>query len=95
MSRSRWIYKTDGSVIQVSDNYLPEPRSALIMGDISPYKSMITGEMIQGRRQHREHLKQHNCIEVGNEFATEKRAPVARGIDREFLRQQIRNQRRK
>jgi hypothetical protein len=39
-----------------------------IVRDIDPYKSMITGEMIGGRRQHREHLKEHRCIEIGNEF---------------------------
>lgn len=38
-----------------------------VIGDIQPYESMITGEMIGGRRQHRDHLKDHNCIEVGNE----------------------------
>ena len=38
-----------------------------MMPDIAPYRSMITGEMITGRRQHREHLKRHDCQEVGNE----------------------------
>lgn len=37
------------------------------MPDIQPYRSMITGEMITGRAQHREHLRQHGCQEVGNE----------------------------
>lgn len=41
-----------------------------VMGDIQPYQSMVTGEMIQGRRQHREHLRQHGVIEVGNERLT-------------------------
>lgn len=39
----------------------------LIIGDIQPYKSMITGEMITSRSKHREHLRQHGCIEIGNE----------------------------
>ncbi len=38
-----------------------------VIGDLNPYESIITGEMIGGRRQHRDHLKDHNCIEVGNE----------------------------
>lgn len=42
-------------------------RSASIMTDIQPYKSMVTGEMISGKRAHREHLRRHNLIEVGNE----------------------------
>lgn len=39
----------------------------MIMPDIQPYKSMVTGEMIMGRSQHKQHLKQHGLIEVGNE----------------------------
>lgn len=46
----------------------PPPAGVMIVRDIDPYKSMITGEMIGGRRQHREHLRQHNRIEVGNEI---------------------------
>jgi putative FmdB family regulatory protein len=38
-----------------------------VAADMSPYKSMITGEMISSRSQHRAHLKAHNCIEIGNE----------------------------
>jgi hypothetical protein len=38
-----------------------------VMTDMQPYKSMITGEMISSRSQHRAHLKAHNCIEIGNE----------------------------
>jgi hypothetical protein len=38
-----------------------------VMTDMQPYKSMITGEMITSRSQHRDHLKAHNCIEIGNE----------------------------
>jgi hypothetical protein len=36
--------------------------------DIQPYRSMITGEMITSRSQHRAHLKAHKCIEIGNEI---------------------------
>jgi hypothetical protein len=38
-----------------------------VIGDIEPYESIITGEQIGGRRQHRDHLRDHGCIEVGNE----------------------------
>ena len=38
-----------------------------IMPDIKPYKSMQTGEMIGSRSKHRNHLKEHNLIEIGNE----------------------------
>lgn len=38
-----------------------------VVPDIQPYQSMVTGEMITSRSQHRAHLKQHNKVEVGNE----------------------------
>jgi hypothetical protein len=46
-----------------------------IMGDIKPYKSMVTGEMIEGRKAHRDHLKRHNVIEVGNDKVSQAAKP--------------------
>ena len=66
--RKRWIYKADGRVIEVGDNHeLPARESPMIMGDIQPYQSMVTGEIINSRSSHREHLKSHNLVEIGNE----------------------------
>lgn len=45
-----------------------EVSAPMVIPDIAGYKSMQTGEWIGGRRQHREHLKQHRLIEVGNEI---------------------------
>lgn len=45
----------------------PRAEGPMVMGDIQPYKSMINGEMITSRSQHREHLKAHGCQELGNE----------------------------
>lgn len=44
-----------------------EVNAPMIMADIQPYQSMVTGEMINSRSQHRSHLKQHQLVEVGNE----------------------------
>ncbi len=38
-----------------------------VVGDLKPYKSMADGSIIEGRAQHREHLRKHGCVEVGNE----------------------------
>lgn len=38
-----------------------------VMPDIKPYQSMITGEIITSRSKHREHLREHGCVEIGNE----------------------------
>jgi hypothetical protein len=46
------------------------PRQATgqtIMRDIKPYKSMLDGSIINSRSTHRDHLRSHECIEVGNE----------------------------
>lgn len=35
--------------------------------DIQPYQSMIDGSWITSRSHHRTHLRDHGCIEIGNE----------------------------
>lgn len=85
--RKRWIYK-DGEAIEI-EKYEPEART-YIMPDIQPYQSMADGSMITGRRQHREHLRQHNCIEIGNEVMETKKAPPS-DSRREVLRAQLAN----
>jgi len=42
-------------------------QSAMVMGDIQPYISQIDGSVINSRSVHRNHLREHKCIEVGNE----------------------------
>jgi hypothetical protein len=75
--RRRYIQQPDGSLLEVTPDYQSQPRAGFfIAGDIGPYKSMITGETIEGRRQHREHLKAHNCVEVGNSFDKPQEKPV-------------------
>lgn len=44
-----------------------QPAGPFVVGDIQPYRSMATGEMIESRSHHRAHLKQHGLIEIGNE----------------------------
>lgn len=43
----------------------------MVAPDIQPYKSMIDGSTITSRSQHRSHLRDHGCIEVGNEVPKE------------------------
>lgn len=51
--------------------WMPEgsftPGGYTVMGDIAPYQSVIDGTLITSRSRHREHLRAHGCIEVGNE----------------------------
>lgn len=45
---------------------------SMVIGDIQPYRSMVDGTMVMGRAEHREHLKKHNVIEVGDQQHTLK-----------------------
>jgi len=66
-------------------------RSALVMGDIEPYKSQIDGKMIMSRSQHRTHLKDNNCIEIGNETSflnkENKGMQAPKGLKEELIQQ--------
>ncbi len=66
MARRRYV-QIDGELIEVGDDYIPEPRSPMIYGDIQPYQSMVDGRMINSRSDHRAHLRYHGLTEVGNE----------------------------
>lgn len=73
--RTRYIQDPVTLKLVPADEYEPPVRaqSAYIIGDINPYQSQKTGEMIGGRRQHREHLREHGLVEVGNERITPKK----------------------
>ena len=62
----------------------------MVIADIQPYKSMLTGEMITSRSQHRDHLKSHGCTEVGNEPIQEKKPSwIEQKTQKETLRKEI------
>ena len=42
-------------------------QAPMIQSDIQGYVSQIDGSWIDSKSKHRNHLKQHGCIEVGNE----------------------------
>lgn len=65
-----------------------EVNAPMVMPDLRPYKSMVTGEEIGGRRQHREHLKAHNVVEVGNSFDKATPKPIAppKGLKEHVIR---------
>ena len=75
MSKYKAIYDSKGKVAEYNDGELTWCRedvaetsnSPQIMLDIQPYTSMVDGSVITSRSKHREHLRQHNCIEIGNE----------------------------
>lgn len=60
-----------------------------VIADIQPYKSMIDGSVIGSRAQHRKHLSQHGCTEVGNESMEIKADPIADKKRGDNLRREI------
>lgn len=64
----------------------PVGRSFLVMPDIAPYVSTIDGSVITSRSRHREHLRAHGCIEVGNE---KPKAPTHQWDVPKGLRQEL------
>lgn len=64
------FYARKHATVAAGRSDLPTPQ---IMRDISAYKSMRTGEMISGRKQHRDHLKAYNLVELGNEMQKQSR----------------------
>ena len=70
MARQRWIQdpKT-GQLIPAEEWHetLGADNAPFVFGDLKPYRSVVTGEEIGGRAQHRAHLRAHGLIEVGNE----------------------------
>lgn len=87
MTRKTWVQDPITLKLIPKEEYEPRPQAGFfVQGDIQPYKSMITGEMITSRSHHRAHLRQHGCIEVGNEkIQPRKEIP----LNREHLKRTI------
>lgn len=58
----------------------------MVMGDIKPYISQIDGRIIHSRSEHRDHLKAHGCIEIGNEKVAPKKLEAPKGLKETLIR---------
>lgn len=90
MPRSRTVWRggkivleaVDGKVVYLAeDAYDTSKRSDAVAAphyvrDIGEYRSPIDGTMITSRSVHRDHLKAHDVIEVGNERVGSMGGPV-------------------
>lgn len=86
--RTRYV-QIKGELIPVGDGY-EAPVAPLVMPDIQPYKSMADGSIIKSRSEHREHLKRHGCIEIGNEvehLMKPKPIPEVGGLKELYIRE--------
>lgn len=59
----------NGELVELDLNAPRLPSVApYVVSDLTEYRSVLTREMITSRSRHREHLREHGCIEVGNEM---------------------------
>lgn len=71
----KWIRDDGPRRMRIGQAAEPKRRGAHVIKDMEPYRSPATGEIIRGRRQHRDHLRAHGFEEVGNEFIGEQPRP--------------------
>lgn len=67
--RRRFIQHPQTHELVPAEQYVAPSRATSwqVLPDIEPYRSMVTGETITSRSRHREHLRSHGMVEVGNE----------------------------
>ena len=87
--RKTYIY-VNGKLVEKGSDEHYDSLGPMVMPDIQPYKSMIDGSMITSRSVHRDHLRQHNCIEIGNE-KMETKLPPPKDTRKEVMRAQLAN----
>jgi len=76
-----------GPVFSGRIDHAPKEKIGVVfVPDIQPYQNMLNGEWITGRRQHKEFLKQHNYIEVGNEKIMPKKPERLPDVRHDMLR---------
>lgn len=93
MARSRWIQGPDG-VLYEADKYpkFDKNGAPMVIPDIEPYQSMIDGSMITSRSRHKEHLKRHDCFEVGNDSSLWKEKGPLPDVNPEKRKELIKHQ---
>ena len=60
-----WVERVTGERL-VPEGQAWEPVAPYIVGDIAPYQSPVTGEVISGRAAKRDDLQRHNCVDAGD-----------------------------
>lgn len=87
--KTTYIYRS-GGLVEITRE---KPNAGVsFISDIQPYQSMIDGHMVTSRSEHRAHLRENNCIEIGNEkMEVRQPVPPSRDARRRILHQQLEN----
>lgn len=65
---TRYIQDPESGELIPAEQYVrPSQNLHFVMDDIKPYQSPLNGQMVTSRSQHRELMRRHGVIEVGNE----------------------------
>jgi hypothetical protein len=64
------------------------PVAPIVIADIEPYREVFTGSRIGSRRHHRDFMRAHKLVEVGNEF--NKGLPIDQAPDSQGMSQSAR-----
>ena len=76
MARKTYVFR-NGEMVEKGSIQDPGPSGPMVMPDIQPYFSQVTGTMINSRSVHREMIREHKLVEIGNETKYLKPKPVA------------------
>lgn len=63
----RVVYEVVDGAVTVDARDQGRDAGYFVMPDIAAYRSQLTGEMVESRSRHRALLREHGCVEVGNE----------------------------
>ena len=77
-----FIDKQTGEKLVIKRSIVAKP---MIISDIQPYKSPVSGEVIGGRSARRDDLKKHDCVdarELGDSFGKRKGARTEKWANR-------------
>ena len=88
----RSFVQIDGQLYEKGSDEHIAALSPLIMGDIEPYVSMVDGSLISSRSKHREHLRQHGMVEIGNDSSLYAPRKPMESPDKQQLREILRAQ---
>ena len=88
MARTRYIQDpVTHKLIPANEYYAPTDNAApYIVEDYKPYQSMVTGEYIEGRKAHREHLLKHNVV-VAEQNSARPQTPDGGRLKEQIARQ--------
>ena len=92
MTRQRWIYKADGTVIDASENSEAlRTVGATFLSDLPDFVSPIDGKTYSGRAGLREHCQRHDVVPTADLAGLPHRRPdaVASPAYREETRRMI------